>query len=103
MAQIGSFTKDATGSYNGTIQTLTLNVRATIRPVEKMSDKAPDFRVHSGRAELGAGWLKLSQEGNTYISLKLDDPSFPAAIFASLVEGEGEEEYQLLWSRSNGR
>ena len=33
------------------------------------------------------------------LSVKLDDPSFPAPIYASLVKGEGENSFNLIWSR----
>src|SRR3546814_5603447 len=48
MAQIGSFTRNEDGVYNGEIRTLTLRVKATIRPVEREHDKAPDHRVSAG-------------------------------------------------------
>ena len=38
----------------------------------------------------------------TSSSVKLDDPSFPAPIYASLVEVEGEDGLSLIWSRRNG-
>jgi uncharacterized protein (DUF736 family) len=31
--------------------------------------------------------------------VKLDDPSFAAPIYATLVEIEGEEGHSLIWSR----
>jgi hypothetical protein len=37
-------------------------------------------------------------QGRDYLSVKLDDPSFPAPIYSSLVEGDGEE-LPLIWSR----
>jgi uncharacterized protein (DUF736 family) len=37
-----------------------------------------------------------------YLSLKLDDPSFPAPIYASLVKGEGDDSFTLIWCRRNG-
>jgi uncharacterized protein (DUF736 family) len=99
MATIGSFTQDEAGDYNGAIKTLTLNVKqATFRRVEKDSDKAPDFRIFAGQTEFGAAWKKTSRENRDYLSVKLDDPSFPAPIYASLVDAE--EGYSLMWSRS---
>ena len=50
-------------------------------------------------AEIGAAWSKRSEEGRDYLSLKLDDPSFTAPIYANLFEDEGGEGYTLLWSR----
>ena len=38
--------------------------------------------------ELGAAWKKTSKEGRPYTSVKLDDPSFPAPVYASLVEAD---------------
>ena len=99
MAQIGSFTRDEGGTYTGTIRTLTLNVKATIRPVPKEGEKAPDYRVTAGGVEFGAGWLRAAREsGAEYLSLKLDDPSFTAPVYATLVQGE-KGEHKLIWSR----
>lgn len=100
MAQIGTFTRDENGNFTGSIRTLTLNVKAVLRAVAKDNDKAPDYRVQaSGGVEFGAGWTKQARDGGAeYVSLKLDDPSFPAPIYASLVEGQ-EGEHRLIWSR----
>ncbi|MBN8954854.1 MAG: DUF736 family protein, partial [Rhizobium tropici] len=35
------------------------------------------------------------------LSVKLDDPSFPAPIYATLAEVDGEDGLQLIWSRPN--
>ena len=82
MATIGNFKKSENGDYAGSVKTLTLNVKARITPVEKSNDKAPDFRIFAGRTEteLGAAWKKTSNEGRDYLSVKLDDPSFPSPI-----------------------
>ena len=100
MATIGTFTKSG-DDFTGTVKTLTLNVKAKFSAVAKEHDKAPDFRITAGsNVELGAAWKKTSREGREYCSVKLDDPSFPAPIYASLVESEGG--YSLIWSRRNG-
>lgn len=99
MAQIGTFTRGENGIYTGEIRTLTLRVKATIRPVERDNDKAPDHRVTAGDVEFGAAWTKAAREtGTEYLSLKLDDPSFPGPIYASLVQGD-DGEMKLIWSR----
>lgn len=99
MATIGTFTHAGNGSFSGTIKTLTLNAKATLRPIDKESDKAPDFRLAVGTVECGAGWKKTSRENREYISVKLDDPTFPAPIYATLIETETPGEYALIWSR----
>ena len=64
------------------------------------NDNAPSHRVFVGRAEIGAAWSKRSNEGRDYLSVKLDDPSFTAPIFANLFDDEDGEGFTLIWSRS---
>ena len=98
MAVIGKFHKDQDGNYAGAIKTLTLDVKAAqLWAADKDNDKAPDFRLFSGQTEFGAAWKKTTRE-REYLSVKLDDPSFPAPIYASLVEAD--DGYALIWSRS---
>ena len=97
--QIGTFIRDETGAYTGTIKTLTLNVKGSIKPCDRNNDKAPDYRVTVNGVECGAGWSKTAREtGAEYLSLKLDDPSFTAPVYASLVQGD-KGEHKLIWSR----
>jgi uncharacterized protein (DUF736 family) len=101
MATIGNFTNTENG-FTGSIRTLALNVKARIARVENPSDKGPHFRIYAGNVELGAAWQKRSTETDRdYLLVKLDDPSFPAPIFANLIAVDGEEDYQLIWSRPN--
>jgi uncharacterized protein (DUF736 family) len=99
MATIGTFAKHEDGSITGAIKTLTLNVKtAQFRPSESDNDKAPDYRIFAGATEFGAAWKKTSRENRDYLAVKLDDPSFPAPIYASLVDAD--DGYALIWSRS---
>jgi len=100
MATIGTFTSMGNG-FSGSIKTLNLNVKAKLVRVDNPSDKGPHYRIFSGAVELGAAWQKVSNEDRDYLSVKLDDPSFPAPIYATLIEVEGEEGLQLIWSRPN--
>jgi len=102
MATIGTFTSTENG-FTGSIRTLTLNVKARFQRVDNPSEKGPHFRIFAaGSVELGAGWQKHSEQtGRDYLSVKLDDPSFPAPIYATLVEVEGEDGLSLIWSRPN--
>ena len=89
MATIGTFTKTNNG-FTGTVKTPTLNVK-TVKfvPAGGDSERGPDFRIFAGATEFGAAWKKTARETQReYLSVKLDDPSFPAPIYASLVEGE---------------
>jgi uncharacterized protein (DUF736 family) len=102
MATIGTFTKSG-NTFTGTIKTLSISAKTTIKAAEKASDKAPDYRIFANQAvEFGAAWKKTTGEGREYLSVKLDDPSFPAPIYATLVESEEAGTYSLIWSRRNG-
>jgi len=99
MATIGSFTAGKDG-YIGTIRTLTINVKAKIvANDQKKSEAAPDFRIYAGRAELGAAWKTPTNgdEPRNYLSVLLDDPSFPEPIRVALLEEDGAA--YLVWNR----
>ena len=76
MAVIGEFTTNGNNSIVGTVRTLIVSMKARLNPIERVSRDAPDFRVTAGRfgAEIGAGWKQTSNDGEPYVSVKLDDP-----------------------------
>ncbi|MCP1908928.1 uncharacterized protein (DUF736 family) [Bradyrhizobium elkanii] len=100
MANIGSF-KKVGNDFQGEIITLSLQAKGVriVPETNRSNDKAPSYRVYVGRAEIGAAWSERSEKGRDYLSLKLDDPSFNAPIFANLFNDEDGEGYTLLWSR----
>jgi uncharacterized protein (DUF736 family) len=100
MSTIGNFSASGNG-YVGTVRTLNLNVKVKLVPNdEKDRDNAPDFRILAASGyEIGAAWKKVSKADRPYLSVSLDDPSLPNAIFARLVEGEAGA-HNLIWSRS---
>jgi uncharacterized protein (DUF736 family) len=107
MANIGTFKKSGDNNYTGEIVTMSLQKKNVTIVAEEASEKenAPSHRVFVAKAEIGACWQKSSKEGRDYLSIKLDDPSFTAPIFASLFEGEDSKTFNLIWSRartSNG-
>lgn len=101
MSTIGNFTVSSNG-FTGTVRTLTLNVKVRIAASDKTSENAPDYRIVAGNGlEIGAAWKKISKADRPYLSVTLDDPSFPATIYARLVEGE-EGAHNLIWTRNRG-
>ena len=101
MATIGTFKKSGT-ELQGEIVTLsvqTKNVRIVPEP-NRASENAPSHRIFVGRAEIGAAWSKRSTENRDYLSVKLDDPSFNAPIYANLFDDEDGDGFTLIWSRS---
>jgi len=99
MAVIGEFTTNG-NVIIGSVRTLTVRMKARLSPIDRISKDAPDFRVTSNGAEIGAAWNAVSDDGEPYISVKLDDPSFPAPINAALWPAETEGDYALVWSRA---
>ena len=86
MAVIGEFTTNGNNSIIGNVRTLTVSMKARLNPIERVSRDAP-------------GWKAVSNDGEEYISVKLDDPSFNAPITAALWPSEKEGEYALIWNR----
>ena len=100
---IGSFKKVGEG-YEGEIVTLTQKIRGIrfVPEANRASDNVPNFRVQIGKLEAGAAWIKHTTDWREYLNVKLDDPTLPGPIFASLFEEEGGA-FNLVWSRQRPR
>jgi len=100
MASIGTF-KKVGAEFQGQIVTLSVQAKnVRIAPeANRANGNAPSHRVFFGKIEVGAAWSKRSAEGRDYLSVKLDDPSFNAQIYANLFDDEDGEGFTLIWSR----
>jgi uncharacterized protein (DUF736 family) len=100
MANIGSFRKNGS-EIQGEIVTLSVQAKGVriVPGANRANDNAPSHRIYIGRIEVGAAWSKRSSEGRDYLSVKLDDPSFNAPIYANLFDDEDGETFSLIWSR----
>ena len=99
MAIIGSFTTTA-NAITGQVRTLTVSMKARLVPIERSSQNAPDFRVMSGMAEVGAGWKRTGEKAGEYVSLLLDDPVFAQPVRANLFQsGDDKTTWGLHWNR----
>src|SRR5690348_338733 len=101
MSAIGTLKADDKGGYSFLIKTLTQqNIKGDLVPVKEKKGNGPDFRAFmKDQTEIGAAWVKSGENGD-YISLLLDDPFMPAALYAnSYVREDGS--IVLLWTRSN--
>jgi uncharacterized protein (DUF736 family) len=96
MAVIGTF-QHYKGRYLGSVRTLTIDAKVEIVPSELTGEREPQHLVMAGTAQVGAGWNRTTGDGREYISIKLDDPSLPAPIFANLVP-KGDL-HHLIWAR----
>jgi uncharacterized protein (DUF736 family) len=94
---IGTFVPTADG-YSGHIRTLTIRRRIRILTNEQTdTPHAPDFKLFCGDFEVGAAWKAQSKFGQAYLSVQLDDPSWPALLRAKLFEESGLA--RLVWNR----
>jgi uncharacterized protein (DUF736 family) len=102
---IGNFNHDAKAdTYTGDITTLTFHRNnVQLRPVDKSSDKEPDYRVVAqsalGTVEFGAAWKRRSEKGQDFLSVSIDDPALSGALNAALFPGETAETAVLVWNR----
>jgi uncharacterized protein (DUF736 family) len=100
MPVIGTFSAVKDG-YAGTIRTLTISAKVSILANDrKESESAPDFRIMTGTTEIGAAWRKTKQGSEeTYLRVKLDDPTLPQPIWGALLETTEDGVARLLWRR----
>jgi uncharacterized protein (DUF736 family) len=98
MARIGTFKATPEG-FTGSIHTLRLHVRKVdFKSIEGDPAKSqPVYRVFAEGAEIGAAWKHTSKKGVEFLSVNLDDPSFPAPVNARLYAAE--EGFDLVWTR----
>ncbi|MFT4075712.1 MAG: DUF736 domain-containing protein [Asticcacaulis sp.] len=99
MAIIGTFTASGDG-FTGMLRTLALKAEIHIEPVESPSERGPDYRLLVDGVEFGAGWKRISRDGERdYLSVKFDDPTWTNPVFASLVASHDPDIFHLIWSR----
>ncbi|OJU32705.1 MAG: hypothetical protein BGN89_07060, partial [Alphaproteobacteria bacterium 64-6] len=100
MPVIGTFSAVSDG-YAGTIRTLSINARVKILANDrKETENAPDFRVSLGATEIGAAWRKTKQgTEQSYLRVRIDDPSWLQPIWATLLEATDDGIVRLVWRR----
>jgi uncharacterized protein (DUF736 family) len=99
MAVIGIFKQEKDG-YSGSIRTLSVDARVRIVANDRRSNSnAPEYRVFIGQMEVGAAWRKPARENGPYLSVRIDDPSFPEPMRAALLEQPQDGVFRLLWRR----
>lgn len=111
MTTIGTLTKRVDGPeevLSGAIETLQMQLEIILRPTGAVDDGPhPSYTAYAkapsgGFAEVGAGWCKTLKSpdrfGEVFISLTLDDPSFPHPLNVAAFK-DGEDSYRITWRR----
>jgi uncharacterized protein (DUF736 family) len=99
---IGKCRKDENGGYNGSFATLMMRSKFRLEPREKGADYVV---LGAGNTEIGAAWHR-SGEWGSYLSLRIECPTLPAPISATMKLIPSEDGwYVLRWNRrsDNGR
>ena len=102
MSVIGIFTPHKDGGWIGSIRTLTIDIKVRFVPNDdRDNEQSPAFRIYAGRCDLGAAWRQRAsgESAREYLSVRLDDPSWPEPISAALFEVEEGKEARLVWNR----
>lgn len=100
MPIIGTFSAVKDG-YAGSIRTLTLNAKVQITANDrKEGEGGPDYLIIAGASEIGAAWRrKRNGSEETYLRIKLDDPTLPYPIWGALIENGEDGIARLVWRR----
>lgn len=103
MPTIATLNEKADGSFEGNLATLNVSAPIALVPNgRKMKDSEPDYRVISRKNgfELGAGWVRTSQQnGNEYVSVTMSAPEF-GTIYSNLANAPGDDPSKkvLIWN-----
>jgi uncharacterized protein (DUF736 family) len=77
MANNGKLTLQDDGTYKGEFHSLKHSFPLQMVPNEdRRSERAPEYKIISGRTVLGSAWEEESAQGVIYYTLQIKDPSF---------------------------
>ncbi|PHZ85469.1 DUF736 domain-containing protein [Paremcibacter congregatus] len=108
MSKVGNVTFQSKDYAEGIIRTRTmaLNIRVYTAG-SKVSDNHPDYDVKEllsdgSEVPIGSAWINTATTGQNigskYISMSLDDPSFPMPLNVTLF-ATAENEHDVVWNR----
>ena len=97
MPTIGSFSQDDLFGQEGTIETVTLKAKVKFVPLKNRSAKQPDYRILTGKREIGAAWSRTSKKGSDYLFLELYDAGQPEPVVCNLYRNANGP--AVLWTR----
>ncbi|MDE2468531.1 MAG: DUF736 domain-containing protein [Bradyrhizobium sp.] len=92
--------KKVGNDFQGEIVALNAHAKSVciVPETSRSNDDTPSHRVYVDRVEIGQPGPSSPTRAAT-LSLKLDDPSFDALIYANLFDAE-DDSYTPIWSRN---
>ncbi|WP_455296743.1 DUF736 domain-containing protein [Brucella pituitosa] len=103
MRIIGEF--DLRGnSFVGQIHLIGHSLELVFWPRAKKGEFSPDFDIYQNNYAVGSAWRrKTLDSGKDYLSVKLDDPTLVAPIYARLSDKDERGKYALVWQRPKAK
>lgn len=112
MSTIGTLHRKRDG-FEGQLSTMQFAASVVLLPNRrKQGENDPDFEVfainpNGELIRVGAAWKKAmkapGREGNEFLSITLDDPSFPAPLNVAAFESEEPDRFNISWRRRQSR
>jgi uncharacterized protein (DUF736 family) len=110
MADCGNLLPNEGPGFRGKLRTLTHKLRLELHPnQDKRGGESPDLLVYADEGgdlvEIGAAWQRQVQarganNGRRFLSITLDDPSFPAPLNVAAFEPDSEGlPWLITWTR----
>jgi uncharacterized protein (DUF736 family) len=111
MADCGNLLpNEGSPGFRGKLRTLSHKLRLELHPNDdKRGDGSPDFIVYADEGgdliEIGAAWQRTVQarggnNGRRFLSITLDDPSFPAPLNVAAFAPDSEGlPWPITWNR----
>lgn len=97
------------GSFSGRVRTLAHRLNVEFEPIaaaDKRGGESPDFQVYArdggDLVPLGSAWKKTTSRGAAvvnFLSITLDDPSFPAPLNVAAFPDEAGDTWRIVWTR----
>ena len=103
MRIIGMFDQRGS-SFAGQVELIGQTIDLVFWPREKKGEFSPDYDVYKKSFVVGSAWCRktLDTERN-YLSVKFDDPSWVAPIYARLLDKDADGKYALVWQRPRAK
>lgn len=103
MPAIGHVTRQNDGSFKGNIRTLSVSVDIAILPNRGKTGDQPDYRIHAGGVDLGAGWIRTGEVSNReYVRLAMSAPELgQRTLYANLGRAAGQDDddtMAIIWN-----
>jgi len=99
---IGTFTPTMEGGWIGNIRTLKIDAKVRFVPNDNRdSEKAPVFRIFTGKSHVGDAWAARTNNENPkgYLRVTFDGPDFQEPFAAALFPSDEGKDAQLVWRR----